>query len=29
VEKDASVIPDAATIDGMWVTGQPAPCLER
>ena len=29
VEKDASVIPDAATIDAMWVTGQPAPCLKR
>ncbi len=29
VERDASVIPDAATIDAMWVTGVPAPCLER
>lgn len=29
VEKDASVIPDAATIDAMWVTGQAAPCLKR
>lgn len=29
VERDASVIPDAATITGIWVTGQPAPCLQR
>lgn len=29
VEKDASVIPDAATVDAMWVTGQAAPCLKR
>ena len=29
VEKDASVLPDAATIDAMWVTGQAAPCLKR
>ena len=29
VERDASVIPDAATISGIWITGQPAPCLQR
>ena len=29
VERDASVIPDAATIAGIWITGQPAPCLQR
>jgi hypothetical protein len=29
VEKDASVIPDAATIDAMWVTGVEAECLKR
>ena len=29
VEKDASVIPDAATIDAMWVTGAAAACLQR
>jgi hypothetical protein len=29
VERDASVLPDAATIDAMWVTGQAAPCLKR
>jgi hypothetical protein len=29
VEKDASVLPDAATIDAMWVTGQAAACLQR
>ena len=29
VERDASVIPDAATIHGIWITGQPAPCLKR
>ena len=29
VERDASVIPDAAAIGAIWVTGVPAPCLER
>jgi hypothetical protein len=29
VERDASVIPDAAKISGIWITGQPAPCLKR
>ena len=29
VERDASVIPDAATISGICITGQPAPCLQR
>ena len=29
VERDPSVIPDAATISGIWITGQPAPCLKR
>ena len=29
VERDASVIPDAATIHGIWITGQAAPCLQR
>lgn len=29
VERDASVIPDAATIGAIWVTGAPAPCLKR
>lgn len=29
VERDASVIPDAATIAAIWITGQPAPCLQR
>ena len=29
VERDPSVIPDAATISGIWITGQPAPCLGR
>ena len=29
VEKDASVVPDAATIGAIWVTGQAAPCLKR
>lgn len=29
VERDASVLPDAATISGIWITGQPAPCLKR
>ena len=29
VERDPSVIPDAATITGIWITGQPAPCLKR
>ena len=29
VERDATVIPDAATIRGIWITGQPAPCLQR
>ena len=29
VERDATVIPDAATISGIWITGQPAPCLKR
>ena len=27
VERDAGVVPDAATISSIWVTGQPAPCL--
>lgn len=29
VERDASVIPDAAPIAAIWITGQPAPCLQR
>lgn len=29
VERDATLLPDAATISGMWITGQPAPCLKR
>lgn len=29
VSRDAGVIPDAATISGIWITGQPAPCLSR
>lgn len=29
VERDPSVLPDAATIRGIWITGQPAPCLQR
>jgi len=29
VERDAAVLPDAATISGIWITGQPAPCLKR
>lgn len=29
VENDANVIPDAATIGAIWITGVPAPCLER
>lgn len=29
VERDASVIPDAATIAAIWITGMPAPCLQR
>ncbi|MFL5560217.1 MAG: hypothetical protein ACJ79K_01970 [Gemmatimonadaceae bacterium] len=29
VEKDATVLPDAATIDAIWVTGAAAPCLKR
>ncbi|HET9004769.1 MAG TPA: hypothetical protein VFN39_12265 [Gemmatimonadaceae bacterium] len=29
VERDATVIPDAATIAAIWITGQPAPCLGR
>jgi hypothetical protein len=29
VERDASVIPDAATIGAIWITGAPAPCLKR
>lgn len=29
VEKDATVLPDAATIDAIWVTGVAAPCLKR
>lgn len=29
VERDASVIPDAATIAAIWITGTPAPCLQR
>jgi hypothetical protein len=29
VARDPSVIPDAATISGIWITGQPAPCLIR
>lgn len=29
VERDATVLPDAATIAAIWITGQPAPCLQR
>ena len=29
VERNADVIPDAVTIGAIWITGQPAPCLER
>lgn len=29
VERDASVIPDPATISGIWITGAAAPCLKR
>ena len=29
VERDATVLPDAATIDAIWVTGIAAPCLQR
>jgi len=29
VERDANVIPDAATIAGIWITGRAAPCLQR
>ena len=29
VARDASVIPDAAAIRAIWITGQPAPCLQR
>lgn len=29
VERNADVIPDAATIDAIWVTGAPASCLKR
>ena len=29
IERDARVIPDAATISAIWITGQPAPCLQR
>ena len=28
-ERDASVIPDAATITSIWMTGEPAHCLKR
>ena len=29
VERDANVIPDPVTITGIWMTGSPAPCLQR
>ena len=29
IERDAAVIPDAATIAAVWVTGSPAACLKR
>jgi hypothetical protein len=29
VERDAAVIPDAATIDAIWISGAPAPCQAR
>jgi hypothetical protein len=29
IEREPSVIPDAATISGIRITGQPAPCLIR
>jgi hypothetical protein len=29
VERNANIIPDAAMIDAIWVTGTPASCLKR